>query len=202
VVAAGLAATACYSSSPWAGGGDSALHDVEDDVRMSDAGACEVATEPPGADCSIEEPTPTGGWPEVGDGATACPRGEGLAPEHGGSDGTLLLVRGASTVTTHRRMDAIGFGAATGICSHDAVTMQYQAMGPGRYAVAAHDEDELAALPFTATAWKCGLSGTGVLVLRTDTREWPEVTHGSVDVVFPDATRLLVDFSAPWCGGE
>lgn len=158
-----------------------------------------------------------GGCSFEGDGPTACPRQEALA-DHAGGPWTLLDVRSASVFLTHCGELAMGFAGQPG--DGEVATLYFFDNGPSAYEVGDEplscvrdgvgpDEPPADQPPFAALSWRGSyqedlhpteepaLYGAGVIVVDDLLAGDGGRTTGSVDVVFPDGTRLLADFSAP-----
>lgn len=178
---------------------------------------------PAGGVCVLVEPLPDDGglWPTPVPGATACPRALPLI-DHGWNPPEVLDVGAAMVGQTHCDEVIISFGTEQGFCGDgNSVSLYFIAAGPGRYEVVDEDleclrgEDGTIIGPppgqpvFAARAWRPtpddrfreGWRGTGVVDIQ-DAYLDQQYTRGSVDVAFPDGTRLLADFVAPLCGTE
>jgi hypothetical protein len=186
----------------------SACSDEPPGQRDEDGAECELPSIPQSPSDQL--------FPDPIDGPTACPRDTPLI-DQGEGPWTLLDVRDSQAGQSHCAEIGISFGPAADFCglgsAGEVARVYFIANGPGTYSFV---DDELTCLrdengvpigpppgqpAFAAGAWRGELIGTGVMQIEDSylDNNW---TRGSIDVVFPDRTRLLADFLGPLCSTE
>lgn len=157
-------------------------------------------------------------WPAPTQGNLVCPRPLALLPADTTATNLLTADR-ASVFQTHCSEMFISFEAPDPSLSlasahTEVVEVKYIAHGAGMYTITPAPVTCVENLrdgtytlppgqpPMAAHAYRQGMSGTGVLSVNSDTHLDAQWTTGSLDVAFPDGTRLLVDFEAPLTATE